>query len=221
MQAARGASLNPSDADGAHRPAVPSRSRLILLFAAVAAVAYAIDVTTKVLAVHRLPGRGTVDLVGPWFGLHLTRNPGAAFSTGTAYTGALSVLSIVAVCVVLWVSRRLGSAVWAVALGLLLAGVAGNLTDRLFREPGPMRGHVVDFLRFPHWPIFNVADMCINVAAVLIVVQALRGIGVDGRRASDDDTAPDQVGTKPDEQTDDQTTAASTDKQIQDEATDD
>ena len=71
--------------------------------------------------------------------------------------------------------------------------MAGNLTDRLFREPGPMRGHVVDFLRFPHWPIFNVADMCINVAAVLIVVQALRGIGVDGRRgttAADPATTP-------------------------------
>ncbi|MET1058699.1 MAG: signal peptidase II, partial [Nocardioides sp.] len=130
--------------------------------------------------------KGTVELLGPWFGLHLTRNPGAAFSTGTAYTGALTVLSIVAVCVVLWVSRRLGSTLWAVALGLLLAGVAGNLTDRLFREPGPMRGHVVDFLRFPNWPIFNVADVCINIAAVLIVVQALRGIGVNGRRATDD-----------------------------------
>jgi signal peptidase II len=197
MQAARGASLNPSDADGSQRPAVPSRSRLILLFASVAAVAYAIDVATKVIAVHRLPGRGTVELVGPWFGLHLTRNPGAAFSTGTAYTGALTVLSIVAVCVVLWVSRRLGSTLWAVALGLLLAGVAGNLTDRLFREPGPMRGHVVDFLRLPHWPIFNVADVCINIAAVLIVVQALRGIGVNGRRATED--GPVRDGTAPDE----------------------
>jgi signal peptidase II len=190
MQAARGASLNPSDADGAHRPAVPSRSRLILLFASVAVVAYAIDVATKVLAVQRLPGKGTVDLLGPWFGLHLTRNPGAAFSTGTAYTGALSVLSIIAVCVVLWVSRRLGSTLWAVALGMLLAGVAGNLTDRLFRAPGPMRGHVVDFLRLPNWPIFNVADVCINVAAVLIVIQAMRGIGVDGRRASEADDQP-------------------------------
>ena len=192
MQAARGASLNPSDADGADRPAVPSRLRLILLFAFVAAVAYAIDVTTKVLAVQRLPGKGTVDLLGPWFGLHLTRNPGAAFSTGTAYTEALSGLSMIAVCVVLWVSRRLGSTLWAVALGMLLAGVAGNLTDRLFREPGPMRGHVVDFLRFPNWPIFNVADVCINVAAVLIVVQALRGIGVDGRRVSDDKPLGDE-----------------------------
>ena len=151
---------------------------------------------TKVLAVDRLSGKGTVELLGPWFGLHLTRNPGAAFSTGTAYTGALTVLSIVAVCVVLWVSRRLGSALWAVALGLLLAGVAGNLTDRLFREPGPMRGHVVDFLRFPHWPIFNVADVCINIAAVLIVVQALRGIGVNGRRVTDGRHGPGRRGRR-------------------------
>ena len=97
----------------------------------------------------------------------------------------------------LWLSRRLGSAVWAVALGLLLAGIAGNLTDRMFRTPGPLRGHVVDFLMLPHWPIFNVADMCINAAAVLILVQAFRGIRLDGtrtatpsrRRAADDDAA--------------------------------
>ncbi len=186
MQAARGASLNPSDADGATRPDAPSRSRLISLFAGVAALGLILDVGTKVLAVDRLTGQGTVDLLGSWFGLRLTRNPGAAFSTGTAYTEALSVLSIVAVCVILWVSRRLGSRLWAVALGVLLAGVGGNLTDRLLREPGPMRGHVVDFLRFPNWPIFNLADVCINVAAVLIVVQALRGIGVDGRRVAED-----------------------------------
>jgi signal peptidase II len=186
MQAARGASLNSSDADGATRPAVPSRSRLISLFAGVALLGFLIDVGTKVWAVGRLADKGTVDLLGPVFGLHLTRNPGAAFSTGTAYTEALSVLSMVALCMILWVSRRLGSRLWAVALGFLLAGVAGNLTDRLLREPGPMRGHVVDFLRFPNWPIFNVADVCINVAAVLIVVQALRGIGVDGRRVAGD-----------------------------------
>ena len=70
------------------------------------------------------------------------------------------------------------------ALGLLLAGVGGNLTDRMLREPGPFRGHVVDFLMLPHWPIFNVADMCINVAAGLILVQAFRGIKLDGSRVA-------------------------------------
>ena len=68
------------------------------------------------------------------------------------------------------------------AFGLLLAGIGGNLTDRLLRDPGPLRGHVVDFLMLPHWPIFNVADMCINAAAVLILVQAFRGIRLDGTR---------------------------------------
>jgi signal peptidase II len=185
MQATRGASLNSSDEDGTPGTDVPSRARLLLLFGAVAAAAYALDVLSKIWAVEALPGRGTVDLVGPWFGLHLTRNPGAAFSTGTAFTEALSVLSIVAVCAVLWVSRRLGSRLWAVGLGVLLAGVAGNLTDRLLREPGVMRGHVVDFLRFPNWPIFNIADVLINAAAIIIVVQAVRGIGVDGRRVAE------------------------------------
>jgi signal peptidase II len=74
-----------------------------------------------------------------------------------------------------------------VALGLLCAGVAGNLADRLFRPPGPFRGHVVDFLELPHWPIFNVADMCISGAAVLIMVLAVvRNIGLDGSRAARD-----------------------------------
>ena len=77
------------------------------------------------------------------------------------------------------------STFWAVGFGFLLAGVTGNLADRLFRDPGPLRGHVVDFLMLPHWPVFNVADVCINVAAVVIVVQALRGIRLDGRHTSD------------------------------------
>jgi signal peptidase II len=72
-----------------------------------------------------------------------------------------------------------------VALGLLCAGVAGNLSDRLFRSPGPFRGHVVDFLELPYWPIFNVADMCISAAAVLILLLAVvRNTGLDGARVS-------------------------------------
>ena len=72
--------------------------------------------------------------------------------------------------------------VWAAALGLLLAGVLGNLTDRIFRVPGPFEGHVVDFLQLPNWPIFNVADMAINIGVGLILIQAFRGIRLDGTR---------------------------------------
>ena len=151
-----------------------------MLFAGVAVAAYLLDVSVKVWAVHRLP-RGDISVVGDWLVLHLTRNPGAAFSTGTGFTMVFSILALAAFLVVLWLSRRVGDRVWAVALGLLLAGIAGNLTDRIFREPGFLRGHVIDFLQLPHWPIFNVADVCINAAAVLIVLQSLRGVPLRGR----------------------------------------
>ena len=95
--------------------------------ALVALTAYAVDITTKVLAVERLDGRPDVPLLGDVLVLHLTRNPGAAFSTGTAYTEILSVLSITAICVVLWVSRRLGSRLWAVGLDIeLVRHLAGR-----------------------------------------------------------------------------------------------
>jgi signal peptidase II len=126
-----------------------------------------------------------VEVLGPYVRLTLVRNPGAAFGTGTSWTVALSLVAIAAVLTVLVLSRRVGSPGWAVALGLLLGGVAGNLTDRLFRSPGVLRGHVVDFLQLPNWPVFNLADISINCAAVLIVVQSLRGRTLDGGRVEE------------------------------------
>jgi signal peptidase II len=185
MQAARGTALSQHDDSSLADTTVPSgaaRARVLLVTAF--AVPYAADQVTKWLAVDRLTSEADKGLVGDILVLHLTRNAGAAFSTGTAYTEVLSSLAIGAVLVVVWLSRRVRSALWAVAFGLLLAGISGNLTDRLLREPGPLRGRVVDFLMLPHWPVFNVADMCINVAAALILVQAFRGIRLDGSRAA-------------------------------------
>lgn len=182
MQAARGASLT-DDASGSESDRPQSRPiRLRVVFALVALAAYAVDVVSKILAVEHLTDRPDVKIVGDLLVLHLVRNPGAAFSTGTAYTEIFTVIAIIAVVVILVVARRVGSAGWAVALGLLLAGVAGNLTDRLLREPGPLRGHVIDFFMLPHWPVFNVADICIDAAAALILIQVFRGIGIDGHR---------------------------------------
>ena len=143
-----------------------------------------VDQVTKALAVDRLAGEPDVEIVGELLQLHLTYNPGAAFSLGTRFTVALSVLAIVATAVVLWLSRRVQNKWWAVALGLMLAGIDGNLMDRLFRDPAPFRGHVVDFLMLPNWPVFNVADMCINVGVAMILVQVLRGIAMDGSRVA-------------------------------------
>lgn len=188
MQAARGTSL--SDEQGSSDPAptpVPSRRRRtasVVLLVVLASTWYAADQVTKALAVARL-GDGDVSVVDGVLNLTLVRNPGAAFSTGTEYTVALSCFAILATLVVLWVSRRVGSLVWATALGLLLAGVVGNLTDRLLREPSPLRGHVIDFLQLPSWPVFNLADIAINVAAGLILVQAFRNVRVDGAPVGD------------------------------------
>jgi signal peptidase II len=183
MQAARGTSLSDDTHDPAPARVTPSRYRWLV--AVVAVSAYAVDLASKQLAVARLAD-GDVPVLGDWFVLHLTRNPGAAFSTGTDYTFYLSLLAIAASCVVLWFSRRVRDRWWAVGLGLLLAGVVGNLTDRLFRDPEPLHGHVVDLFMVPNFPVFNVADICINAAAAVIVLQTFRGITIDGERAEDD-----------------------------------
>ena len=182
MQAARGTSLSSGGHTEPATPKSPARARIRLVFASTAVVALLIDIGTKVLAVDRLTGRGRADVVGDLLGLHLTRNPGAAFSTGTQFTVAFTVLAIVATVVVLWLSPRLGTHFWAFGFGMLLAGITGNLADRIFRSPGPLRGHVVDFLELPNWPIFNVADICLNVGVAVVLIQAVRGVRLDGTR---------------------------------------
>ncbi|WP_408899157.1 signal peptidase II [Nocardioides sp. R1-1] len=183
MQAARGTPVDHRD-DGPGRTGegLLSHPRSWLLFASVVVVMVAVDQVSKVLAVRELAGQPDVEVVGELLQLHLTYNPGAAFSLGTRFTVAITCLACAATLVVLWTSRRVVSKVWAVGLGLLLAGIDGNLIDRMVREPGPFRGHVVDFLMLPNWPVFNVADICINVGVGLILVQVLRGVSLDGTR---------------------------------------
>ncbi len=65
---------------------------------------------------------------------------------------------------------------WAVALGLALGGIFGNLADRIFREPGMLRGEVVDWIQLPNWPIFNIADSAVVCAAVLVTILSIKNI---------------------------------------------
>jgi signal peptidase II len=156
----------------------PRRTTWLVFLVAVAA--YVVDQVAKHLAVQHLEGKAPVDVLGSWLQLRLLRNPGAAFSAGESLTPLISVIAVAAAVVVIVFAFRVRHRVWAVALGLLLAGVVGNLTDRILRGPGPFRGHVVDFVALPHWPVFNVADICIDVAGVLFVVLLLRGDHLDG-----------------------------------------
>jgi signal peptidase II len=99
--------------------------------------------------------------------------------------------------VIVWAARRLFSVGWAVALGLVLGGAVGNLVDRVFRDPGFLRGGVVDFISVfapggEFFPIFNVADSAITCGGVLGAVLALRGIEFDGSRAGDGERSTDR-----------------------------
>jgi signal peptidase II len=160
----------------------PSRTRRLVLLLTTAAVVLAVDVVTKVLVVARLEGEQPVELLGGQLLLRVTRNPGAAFSFAQGATVLFTVIAVAVIVVILRVSRRLGSAGWALSLGLLLGGAAGNLVDRLLRSPGPGRGAVVDFIDFQVWPSFNIADSAIVSGGVLAVLLSFRGVEIDGRR---------------------------------------
>ncbi|TYL46188.1 signal peptidase II [Nocardioides sp. BGMRC 2183] len=185
MQAARGTSIGDPDgvpgADDTSQPR-PGRWRSWWVFAVVALGLFGLDQYTKHLAVEHLTDQPDKQLIGEVLQLRLAYNPGAAFSLGTEFTVVISCLAIIATVVVLFLSFRVRHRGWAVALGFLLAGIDGNLFDRLFREPQAFHGHVVDFLMLPNWPIFNVADICINIGAALILLLVFRGIGLDGTR---------------------------------------
>ena len=100
----------------------------------------------------------------------------------TGYTWILSLVALAVVGAIIWLGRRLDSVGWAIGLGLVLGGALGNLTDRIFREPGPLRGHVVDFISVGWWPVFNLADSAVVCGAVLLVLLTLLGYDYDGKR---------------------------------------
>jgi signal peptidase II len=122
---------------------VPKRVRLLLTIAAVVLV---LDIVTKVLAVRLLTPGQPVSIVGDTITWTLVRNSGAAFSMATGYTWVLTLIATGVVIGIIWMGRRLVSPWWAIGLGMILGGAMGNLVDRFFRSPGPLQGHVVDFL---------------------------------------------------------------------------
>ncbi|MFM9378114.1 signal peptidase II [Gordonia sp. VNK21] len=161
-----------------------SSSRTLLVVLAVTALAaYLLDLLTKTLAVDYLDPADPVQIIGDTVTLTLIRNSGAAFSMATGYTWILTFVALAVVAVIIRYSRRLGSLGWVIGLGLVLGGALGNLTDRIFREPGPLRGHVVDFVSVGWWPVFNVADSAVVCGAVLLVVLTLLGYDYDGSRS--------------------------------------
>jgi signal peptidase II len=142
------------------------------------------DIATKSWAVSALSSGQPREVLGPLLKFHYARNPGAAFSFATGSTWIFTLVATVVALIVIFVAGRIVSRRWALALGLLLGGSLGNLGDRIFRSPGHLRGLVVDWIELPHWPIFNIADSAIVIAALIITLLSARGIGYRDHDAS-------------------------------------
>jgi len=146
-----------------------NRRRRIVLITAIAAVVLAADQITKSLAVEHLSDH-RVHLIGPFY-LSLSYNTGVAFSVGAGLTLPIILIAVAVVGSIVWLARGSLSMLAAVAVGLILGGALGNLSDRLFRAH---HGAVVDFLYSGFWPTFNVADSCIVIGSFLLAFSLWR-----------------------------------------------
>ncbi|CAB4653966.1 unannotated protein [freshwater metagenome] len=135
-----------------------------------------LDLATKAWAVSQLAYHEPIKIIGDFFQLTFVRNSGAAFSFATDATMFLSLFGIIVLIGIIYFAAQITSKGWSVVLGLVMGGILGNLMDRIFREPGFLRGHVIDWMQLPHWPIFNIADSAIVCAAVLSMVLTGRNI---------------------------------------------
>ena len=167
----------------------------VRLLAVIAAVVLAADIVTKVLAVAQLEGQEPVELLGGLVYLHAGAQPGSGVLAGHRLhvgahpgrdRGGRGDHRV---------ARRLRSTGWAVALGLVLGGALGNLTDRSSARPARCRGTWSTPCRCsPRTaacsPVFNLADSAIVTGGVLLVLLALLGRELDGTRASDREQDP-------------------------------
>ena len=166
-------------------PEVVVKPRRVGLLAAIAGTVVILDLLTKIIVVATIDPNQPVKVLGGLIYFSLIRNPGAAFSMATGMTWLLALVAIVVVIVIIRMAPRLRSTPWAVSLGLVLGGAIGNLIDRIFRAPGILQGHVVDFVSVfgpnaEYFPVFNVADSAITIGGISLVITALMGIDFDG-----------------------------------------
>ncbi|MEU5905649.1 signal peptidase II [Micromonospora sp. NPDC047527] len=168
-----------------------ARRRAVVILTGVALVSLLTDLLTKHLALAGLTDREPVRVLGGLVYLSLTRNSGAAWSIGSDYTWVFPLITIGVVGWIVFMALRLRSLPWAISLGLVLGGALGNLTDRIFRAPAPLHGHVVDFVSVfgpygEYFPVFNVADSSLFCGVVLAVLLEVTGRQRDGRRLGRD-----------------------------------
>lgn len=168
-----------------------------ITIALLAILVLAADQFSKYLALTNLPLEQPVPVWGEFLQFYLVKNPGAAFSLGEGFTWIFTIALAVVAGVIVWLAAtRVQSRLWAIVLGLLLGGVLGNLSDRLFREPGFPVGHVVDFINTPwmwFWmspAIYNVADIFIVSMMIGVALLVIVGVQMDGKRHHHQESDP-------------------------------
>lgn len=147
--------------------------RIVFLTALAVLVA---DQLSKYVVVAKLEFKPAIHLIGSFLKLTVVRNPGAAFSFGTGQTWIFSLFAIAVSVWIISIAGRFANKWWAIAAGAVLGGALGNLVDRIFRAPSFLHGHVVDFIRVPHYPVFNLADCAVVIAAIGMTLLSLRGV---------------------------------------------
>ncbi len=151
------------------------RTSLVQRTFSLACLIWAIDFFTKNWAIQNLSGASR-QVLGDFLKLTLVRNPGAAFSMATGFTIIFTSISVAVAIFITRYAARITHRWWAVVAGLVLGGVLGNLSDRIFRSPGFLYGHVIDWIELPRWPVFNVADSAIVIAAGIAILLTTRNI---------------------------------------------
>lgn len=154
-----------------------------------------IDQATKWWAEQALANGERISVLGDYLSFVLVYNPGAAFSLGTGSTYLFTIFSVVVLAGIFWVMRKTTSTPWLVTLGMIAGGAAGNLVDRLARDPGFGVGHVVDFISYNGYFVGNIADIALVVGVLIVIILELRSIrmqDVDDDHDTDDDETDDE-----------------------------
>nr|WP_241429233.1 signal peptidase II [Agrococcus sp. ARC_14] len=164
-----------------------------------AVVAWVVDFLSKEWVLASMAEGEQRQVLGEVLQWHFVRNPGAAFSLAEGSTWIFTILASAVVIFIVTQLRRIRSLRWAAAIGGLLGGVLGNLTDRLTREPGFFVGHVIDFIQVWGFPaIFNVADIFVVGSMIGVVLLVLANVGLDGIRRTDEPKAAASKDADPD-----------------------
>ena len=146
-----------------------------------AAVVVVLDQLTKHWAVTGLGNDRVIDVV--WtLQFNLAFNSGMAFSRGSGFGPLIAVVATVVIVWLLITLRTESSRLSTLGMGLVIGGAVGNLVDRMFRGDAWLRGAVVDFIDFQWFPIFNVADIAINIGAGTLILSSI----LSSRRAQAD-----------------------------------